>query len=299
MKPPYDMPVTALKRFLEPKKGKGILTVSIIVFGFVSFVMSTNVQSFHGPRPSPIEASFWFPISVVLVWSAWFVMDFLQSLFGFQPYHMRLPLIILVVTSGIVIVLFFYYILACTIYRLFHKLSKRTKKLAICTVIGFTLVLIGLSFATRPEYVPSPHYAIQLSNEHIWVSPNGTSSVAGFVVQNTGSVVVAIENITVRGQSVPVASWYYNNSTTFSTAANLQRELKYDDSLNGIDVTGDTLEEQFTQASGPIELQPGQALFLYLANPADIAAAERGQAFTLYVVAGKASSVESVSVIDG
>jgi hypothetical protein len=124
--------------------------------------------------------------------------------------------------------------------------------------------------------------------------------VAGFVIQNTGGKTVSVQKISIRGQSVTIGSWYYNNSVSIATASNVQRELLYDDTLGTIEVTGGGAPEQFTQATGPISLQQGQAMFMYLANPAGIKAIDSGLAFTMNVQAGKASAaVASVSVVLG
>ncbi|HEY8139963.1 MAG TPA: hypothetical protein VIE86_02655, partial [Nitrososphaera sp.] len=66
-----------------------------------------------------------------------------------------------------------------------------------------------------------------------------------------------------------------------------------------INVNGVAGDEQFSVASGPISLPQGQAMFIYLANPAGIKAIDGGLAFTMNVQAGKASAVESVSVTNG
>jgi hypothetical protein len=53
-------------------------------------------------------------------------------------------------------------------------------------------------------------------------------------------------------------------------------------------------------ATGPISLQQGEAMFMYLANPAGIKAIDSGLAFTMNIQAGKASAaVASVSVVLG
>ena len=153
----------------------------------------------------------------------------------------------------------------------------------------------GSLFQTNTE-----NEAIQASNTHIWVSPNGTSSVAGFVVQNTGGKVVSVQKITIRGQSVPTGSWWYNNDPLVATAANTQRELVYDGTISdGVNVDGAAGDETFTLATGPISLEQGDAMFVYLANPAGIAAIDSGLAFTMNIQAGKASAVNSVSVTNG
>jgi hypothetical protein len=112
---------------------------------------------------------------------------------------------------------------------------------------------------------------------------------------------VSVQKITIRGESVPTGSWWYNNTSTVATATNIQTELTYDGDLHdGVDVRASTAgDEEFTMASGPISLQQGDAMFVYLANPAGIAAIDSGLAFTMNVQAGKASAVESVSVTNG
>lgn len=140
--------------------------------------------------------------------------------------------------------------------------------------------------------------SIKMSNTHIWVASNSTGeSVGAFVVQNTGDKVISIERVTIRGQSVPTSSWYYN--TDDAIAANIQRELLFDGDLAGVDVDGDSNPEQFDQATGPISLAQGQAAIVYLANPAGIGPIDTGNNFTFQVLAGKATATESVAVVSG
>jgi hypothetical protein len=140
--------------------------------------------------------------------------------------------------------------------------------------------------------------AIQVSNTHIWVAPNGTQSSAAFVVQNTGSKAVAIQSIIVRGVNVPTSSWYYNSADAIAT--NVQRELKSDFTLNAVDVTGTAPEETFVQATGPVSLTQGQAVFVYLSNPSGITAMDAGLDFNINVQAGKSTaSMASVHVSAG
>ncbi|HKX82552.1 MAG TPA: hypothetical protein VJL54_09885 [Nitrososphaera sp.] len=160
-------------------------------------------------------------------------------------------------------------------------------------VLGAGVIFFGGSlFQTNTE-----NESIQVSNTHIWVAPNGTSSVAGFVVQNTGGKVVAIQGITIRGQSVPTSSWYYNAAD--ASATNIQKEITSDFSLDAVNVNGVAGEEAFIAATGPISLTQGKAVFVYLANPSGISAIDGGLSFTMNVQAGKASAVQSISVING
>ena len=185
----------------------------------------------------------------------------------------------------------------------FGKVQKRR---GIGTVITTLIVLIasvvlgagviffgGSLFQTNTETE-----AIQVSNENIWVATNGTSSVGAFVVQNTGGKVVSIQSISIRGQSVPTTSWWFN--TANATAANIQRELIFDGQVsNGVNVNGVAGDEVFTLATGPISIAQGKAVIIYLANPSGIQSIDSGLSFNMNILAGKASAVKSVSVVNG
>ncbi|HEX2013750.1 MAG TPA: hypothetical protein VLA68_00845 [Nitrososphaera sp.] len=159
-------------------------------------------------------------------------------------------------------------------------------------MLGASVVLLGGSFfQTNAE-----SEELRLSNTHVWVSPNGTASVAAFVVQNTGGKPVTIEKITIRGQQVPFSSWYYNNTASIATAENVLTELKYDDTLNTINVRGLAPEEQFSRATGAVSLHQGQAMFVYLEKPSGISALDTGLSFTLNVGTGTINAAQIVHV---
>ena len=147
------------------------------------------------------------------------------------------------------------------------------------------VVFGGSMFQTNTQ-----NEAIEISNTHIWINPSGTSSVAAFVVQNTGGKPVSISELTIRGMSVPSSSWYYNNTLTIANAANVLRDLSSDFTLTGINVDGIVGDEQFTQAASPIHLAQGQAAIVYVADPAGIKMLDVGQSFTMTVKSGDASS---------
>jgi hypothetical protein len=184
---------------------------------------------------------------------------------------------------------------------------RMRKRKGIGTVITTLIILIAsvvlgagvIFFGGSLFQNNTNNESIQISNAHIWVSPlNGTTSVAAFVVQNTGGKVVSVHSLTVRGMSVPADSWYYN--TANATATNVLRDLKSDFNLNAVDVTGAAPEEAFVHATGPVTLSQGQAVIIYVANPASITSMDSGLAFNINVQAGKASaSLASVSVTNG
>ncbi len=145
---------------------------------------------------------------------------------------------------------------------------------------------------------------ILVSNVHIWVSPNGTSSVAGLVVQNVGANPVniekiAIEKIASRWEPVSTGSWFYNDSRKTVTGANIQKVLHYDGTMESVDVTGDGVGEQFSRSTDSIALNSGQAVFLYLANPASINGENLGQTVKIKIQSLEAEEVVSVLVSSG
>ncbi len=115
-------------------------------------------------------------------------------------------------------------------------------------------------------------------------------------MQNTGGKAALIDRITIRGQPAPAASWFYNGDPAITTGYNIHKELRYDPTLDAIDVNGDGEEDRFLQASGPIALESGRAVFIYLANPGGIKTADSGLAVTINVQSGRASAVQSISV---
>ncbi|HKX81069.1 MAG TPA: hypothetical protein VJL54_02330 [Nitrososphaera sp.] len=181
------------------------------------------------------------------------------------------------------------------------KLPKRRR--GIGTVITTLIILIasvalaaGVVFFGGSMFETSAKFeSIKTYNSHVWTSSTGPS-VAAFVVQNTGDTAVSVQQITLRGQAVPFTSWYYNNTASVATTENVMKELRFDSSLTGIDVSGDLAEEQFSQASGAITLEQGQAMFVYLENPAGISMLDAGFDVSLGVHAGKSVATEMVHV---
>ncbi len=166
--------------------------------------------------------------------------------------------------------------------------------IGVVAIIAAIFALSGLGGRAADQSDESE--VIRLLNAHIWIASNGNTSVAGFVVQNTGGKAALIDRITIRGQSIPTASWFYNDNPAITTGYNIHKELRYDATLDAIDVNGDGDGDRFLQASGPVALESGRAVFIYLENPAGIKSADSGLAVTINVQSGRASAVQSISV---
>lgn len=167
--------------------------------------------------------------------------------------------------------------------------------------IGVGIFFFGSLFQTNTE-----NEAIQVSNAHNWAGSNATGtpnpdSVMALVVQNTGGKDVSIQSITVRGQSVPTSSWYYNNDPAVARSSNTQRELVWETNPNlndGYSLDGSAGQEPLIRALGPISIAQGQSAFIVIDSPANISSLDTGLAFTVNVQAGKSSAVQSVSVVN-
>jgi hypothetical protein len=135
--------------------------------------------------------------------------------------------------------------------------------------------------------------SVKVTNVHSWVASNGTSgSMTAFAIQNTGSKPISINQINMRGFSVPQTSWY-SCGALCGTTTNLNTELTPDYTPANIDLaTGPTA---FT--SGPVGLAQGQATIVYLDDAGTLLPIDAGNTYALQIQAGQASAVQQVLVV--
>jgi hypothetical protein len=94
---------------------------------------------------------------------------------------------------------------------------------------------------------------------------------------------------------VPLNKVYFD--TADATATNIQTEFIADYSETTVNVNGVAGEETFTLATGPVSLDQGKAVIIYIDDPANIDAIDAGLAMTLSIQAGASNAVQSVSVV--
>jgi hypothetical protein len=135
--------------------------------------------------------------------------------------------------------------------------------------------------------------SIKVTNVHSWVASNGTGTITAFAIQNTGSKPIAINQINMRGFSVPQTNWYSCSPTTCGTTTNLNTELTAD-----YDPTSITLASGATTfTAGPVGLAQGQATIVYLDNAGTLTPIDAGNTYALQIQAGQASAVQQVLVV--
>jgi len=188
--------------------------------------------------------------------------------------------------------------------------ATRAERKAIGSVITTLILLIAgivlssgvVFYGTSIFQTSSKQESIQVTNQHIWVNATNGVSQAVFVLQNTGDTVVAVNSITIRGQSIPTSSWYYNTNKSVTTISNVQNELKFTGvALSGssatIQLPGAPSSATFTQATMPVTVYQGQIVIIYLNQPANLGMNDIGQKIYLEISAGKQSPVSWISVI--
>jgi hypothetical protein len=163
-------------------------------------------------------------------------------------------------------------------------------------VLGAGVIFFGGSmFQTNTQ-----SESIKVSNVHSWV--DGTNAVTAFVVQNTGSKVVTINSMNLRGVSVPLASWNY---ATTSNQLLIQTELPFDADVDGTPGVGiDAPANLLTFIPNTaISLTQGEAAIVYLigindgSGPGSMTPIDAGNTYSLQIQAGQATAVQQVQVI--
>jgi hypothetical protein len=189
----------------------------------------------------------------------------------------------------------------------FNKVQKHR---GIGTVITTLIVLIAsvvlgagvIFFGGSLFQSNTEQESIQVSNVQSWAGTTAgpADSQLAFVVKNTGGKVVSINSISLRGTTVPVSSWYYNNTQSVMTVQNTQTALKFDTDGTLTSITLPSGATTFTAATGPVSLKQGETAIFYVdVIPINIGPTDVGIAYTMNVQAGKATAVQSVSVASG
>jgi len=191
--------------------------------------------------------------------------------------------------------------------------------LVASVVLGTGVVIYGTSlFQTGAS-----EEKITTQGVKLWVNATNQTGVtwgaAG--VRNSGDKLVSVDQILVRGESVPYTSWYVDsNQTTVSTDI-FQAQYVYTTTNTGGDLTDSTTWSGtaacnvgtvkkidfdgaggkaglcLVQASGPTSLTPGEKLVVYFRVPDGIMSpVDAGAATSVSIFAGKTGAPVSVTV---
>ncbi|TLX93131.1 MAG: hypothetical protein E6K91_09045 [Thaumarchaeota archaeon] len=194
--------------------------------------------------------------------------------------------------------------------------------LVASVVLGTGVVLYGTSlFQTNAS-----GESISTTGTQVWVDSTLSSGWAwgAFDVRNSGDKLLSVDQIQVRGQAVPYASWYADTNQSALTNTQYQSALIYTSMLTaqvgglkngtsmGYPAVGECAQSQtnliiqlttglrslcFTQQSGPVSLAPGAKAIIYFKVPNNLlTSVDAGSASSVAVYAGKVGSPVSVTV---
>ena len=201
--------------------------------------------------------------------------------------------------------------------------TKLSKKRAISTVLTTVIILVSsvvlgsgvVLYGTSLFQSGTQTENITVSGTKVWVHTTAADGLAWGAsgVRNTGDKVVAIDKITVRGESIPFSQWYADtdvSASLFQQALNhtgwsgTAGQLIDDATCTGdpvieIDLDGaGTLDDVCADAAtGPISLNPGQAAIIYYQlNNGTLTSLDSGVSTTVNIFAGKAGGPSSVTI---
>ena len=195
--------------------------------------------------------------------------------------------------------------------------------LVASVVLGTGVVIYGTSlFQTGAQ-----QEEISIQGLRVWVNATDTNGISwGAVgVRNSGDKIISVDNILIRGASVPFTQWFVDKNqtavdinnfqsqymmTSMLTASNLLLNSTAYNSLCTSTTTVTNLMIDFdgvataskptlclAQASGPTALNPGERGIIYFRAPTGLlTAVDSGSSINVSVFAGKTGAPTSVTV---
>lgn len=216
---------------------------------------------------------------------------------------------------------------------------RTQKRKAISTVLTTLIILVAsvvlgtgvVLYGTSLFQTGAQSEGIATTGTSLWVdSTTSTGWAWGAVdVRNSGDKLLSVDSIQIRGQQVPFANWYANNTSTAITNNQYQAALVYTRLItpsNGIldngtnygtfvgNVAGWTLGSCIptttkmvillgsspiclSQQSGPVSLSPGAKAVIYFKVPQNLlTSVDAGSTASVAVYAGKVGSPITVTV---
>ncbi|MFQ5475491.1 MAG: hypothetical protein ACE5DT_00485 [Nitrosopumilus sp.] len=207
--------------------------------------------------------------------------------------------------------------------------TKLSKKRAISTVLTTVIILVSsvvlgsgvVLYGTSLFQGGTQTEAIFVTAVKVWVDPTDPFSGTGIGwgaagIRNTGDKVVAVNEITVRGQSIPFGQWYADTVVSSTVVQQALNHTGWDNQGTNVRMidncaasseyvaidpdSGGAITECITAdaGTGPVSLDPGQSAIIYFKlNNNTITSLDSGVSTTVSIFAGKAGGPQSVTVI--
>src|SRR5574340_842781 len=214
---------------------------------------------------------------------------------------------------------------------------RTQKRKAISTVLTTLIILVAsvvlgtgvVLYGTSLFQTGAQSESISTTGTTLWVDSTGSSGWAWGAadVRNSGDKLLSVDSIQIRGQQVPFANWYANNTANTITAGQFQAALVYTAMMpgnNGVlnngtqysntapwtlpscpNVTGNNKMIMslggtpicLAQQSGPVSLAPGQKAIIYFKVPQNLlTSVDAGSSASVALYAGKVGSPITVTI---
>lgn len=212
---------------------------------------------------------------------------------------------------------------------------RTQKRKAISTVLTTLIILVAsvvlgtgvVLYGTSLFQTGAQSESITTTGTTLWVDSTGSSGWAWGAadIRNSGDKLLSVDSIQIRGQQVPYANWYANNTANGITATQFQSALVYTKMINpttGVLDNGTTFGGAswtmtscpntppnnkmiillgsptcLSQQSGPVSLSPGQKAIIYFKVPQNLlTSVDAGSSASVALYAGKVGSPTTVTI---
>lgn len=190
------------------------------------------------------------------------------------------------------------YILEGNVTRFLRGRWALTTVVTMLIILVIAVLLAGVVsyFAINVTSTRVQEESVQLSKQHIWYHPEADfSSEAVILITNTGGKDIAVQKVTLRGQTVNWSTTYYVRGT-FSLA-----DAPFIDNLTEGSPTivpdGKGSYEPLVHVTGDIPLSSGESMLVYVKNPDSITVGDVGitvaiNVYTMQAIYYKEANVE-------
>jgi len=202
----------------------------------------------------------------------------------------------------------------------------------VASIVLGTAVVV---YSTSLFQTGGAQQAIQVQGVKGWVNVTAQNGVyyawGAAAVRNSGDKILSVDTIQIRGTSVPYTNWFANTTqTTVTSGSNFQSQFnltKTDQNGNPIgsaanggvvspaatctqstrgvlpfttflideDGAGTSIPLCFVQQTGPISLNPGDAMIIYFKAPSSIfKSLDSGSVVTIGIFAGKVGAPQTI-----
>jgi len=202
-----------------------------------------------------------------------------------------------------------------------------TKRKGLSTVLTTVIILVAsvvlgsgvVLYGTSMFQTVAQQESIGVQGVQLWVNATDAAGDAWGAagVRNDGDKILSVDNISIKGKTIPFGSWYFDVDQTRVTVGNFQSQFVHEGSAGAgtlmndsasVDAVacanpattlsidfdgGDTGEPTLclSQGSGPIGLNPGDRTIIYFQMPiGTLSTLDAGASTTLKIFAGQAGA---------